>query len=176
MEDMKEIVYSDIKFTQKYMITKDGRVFNADRGMFLKFKNDKDGYVDYMLYTTNGVKHFRASRILMSTYAPVDGYEKLVVNHLDGNVTNNTLDNLEWCTHRENVIHAYKTGLAHGKKGSENSQAKLTDEEVLEIYKLAKENKISGRDIAKKYNVSPSLVSMIANKKIWSHLTKDIVF
>ena len=165
MEEMKEIVYGDIKFTQKYMITKDGRVFNANRNKFLKFTIDKDGYFDYTLYTTNGAKHFRVARILMSTYAPVDG-----------NVQNNTLDNLEWCTIRENTIHAYKTGLAHGSKGSKNSQAKLVEKDILDICDLLKQNKFSQKEIAKIYHISSSIISMIANMKIWTHITKNIEF
>jgi hypothetical protein len=37
--------------------------------------------------------------------------DKPYVNHIDGNTFNNCVDNLEWCTQSENMIHAFATGL-----------------------------------------------------------------
>lgn len=38
------------------------------------------------------------------------------VNHIDGDKSNNNIDNLEWCTHSYNQHHAYNNGLNHGSK------------------------------------------------------------
>jgi len=46
-----------------------------------------------------------------------------VVNHIDGDKQNNHVGNLEWCTHQENTIHAFKTGLI--KKGGDRANSKL---------------------------------------------------
>lgn len=61
---------------------------------------------------------------------------KPCVNHIDGDKWNNRNDNLEWCTYRENNIHAYKNGLSKppmkNKHGSKHVAAKKIEINCIE--------------------------------------------
>lgn len=59
-------------------------------------------------------KQMRLHRVIATTFIP-NPYNKKQVNHMDGNKQNNRVDNLEWCTCKENVNHAYDNNLRKHK-------------------------------------------------------------
>ena len=65
------------------------------------------------------------------------------INHIDGNKSNNVVENLEWITNRDNVIHAYNMGL---KKTIQIDKNLLID--------LYVNKKYAAMNIAKIMNVS----------------------
>lgn len=68
------------------------------------------GYVAVHLYKNSRCYRFLVHRLLAEAFIP-NPLNKPFINHIDGNRENNSLDNLEWCTHQENIQHAYDTGL-----------------------------------------------------------------
>lgn len=91
------------------------------------------------------------------------------VNHIDGDPTNNKVENLEWVTKSENEIHAYATGLKIGQKGSTNPKSKLTEDDVIKI-KTRLNNGESPTDISNDFPVDRMAIYKIKNGSRWSHI------
>ena len=88
------------------------------------------------------------------------------MNHIDGCKLNNHVSNLEWCTAAENIQHAFEAGLA--PSGEARSQAKLTNEQVLEIRNNP--DALNCEKLATKFGVSPSTIGEIQLGKTWQNV------
>lgn len=93
-----------------------------------------------------------------------DGLE---VCHFDGNEDNNGLTNLRYDTSMANS----EDRLRHGTsgKGSKNSQSKLLEEQVVKILEM-KSSGLLQREVAEKFNVCRSAISLIWSRKHWGHI------
>ena len=133
----------------------------------LKQKTNKYGYKVVDL-RRNGHDHRLVHRLVAQMFIP-NPENKPVVNHLDGNKINNNATNLEWATVSENTQHSYDNMLQVMGVGEENPGSKLTEQDVLGIWELRRKGFIM-KDIADKYDVSLSNISLIIRGKTWQHL------
>ncbi len=92
----------------------------------------------------------------------------LQINHIDGCKANNKPENLEYISGSENQKHAFRTGLA-SLKGERHTQAKLTNEAIVDIRKRAASGETQ-KSIADNYGVSQSAISYIVRGKRWPHI------
>lgn len=72
--------------------------------------NPQTGYKMYSLWGNNTGTSYAAHRLVALTFIP-NNLNYPVVNHIDGDKLNNSVSNLEWCTHQQNATHAVSTGL-----------------------------------------------------------------
>lgn len=174
---LKEIKVKDIVFNQKYLIDENGNIWSPYRGgKYLSPAPTKKGYYRIVLQTNQGRKTFQLHRLVLETFNPVNNCENLEVNHIDGDKSNNSLSNLEWCSGSFNVRHALDTGLAIPARGEQVGGNKLTEKQVLEICELLKNSNMSLQQIGNIYGVSKHCIFDIKRKKSWNWLTTDYNF
>jgi hypothetical protein len=74
-----------------------------------KTPNGRDTRVT--LWKNGKSKDFLVHRLVAEAFVQkIPGKE--CINHIDGNPKNNNVENLEWCTYKENQNHAFDNGLA----------------------------------------------------------------
>jgi hypothetical protein len=105
----------------QYYVSSLGRVFSAKSTSLVAPYENNLGYFRARL---SGIGHFFVHRLVAEAFIPIDE-TRTIVNHKDGNPSNNAVWNCEWVTHKENTQHAVKTGLI--KAGSRHHKAVLTE-------------------------------------------------
>ena len=105
-----------IKGFDNYSITRDGRVFSHKMGKFRKLSEDRKGYKVCSFYKDGIAKTLKVHRLVAQAYIP-NPENKPQVNHIDHDVRNNKVENLEWVTNQENMAHSQSNrSYSHTKK------------------------------------------------------------
>lgn len=173
-------IWKDIEgFEGCYQVSNLGRVRSLDhkterlnrgrkqvitfKGKVLTPRKHTSGYLNIGIKRKNYYIH----RLVAAAFIKKKEHQDSV-NHIDGDKTNNSVENLEWCTHQENLNHAEKMGLRFAK-GEANPMAKLKISDV----KFIQEHYIPGDKVfgcpalAVKFGVSKALISKIGRKEMW---------
>lgn len=171
-------VWKDIDgYDGKYLVSNLGRIKNRN-GLIMHQKPSKDGYIRILLFN-NGKYKAEYPHILVAKAFLPKPEEKLEVNHIDANKSNNTLQNLEWVTRRQNHFHAVSLGLkpenpTKGKSYKENPCVKP-------VYQYDRKGNFikkwdSRREAAAFYNCDPNSISRAMNGEresckgyVWKH-------
>lgn len=167
-----------------YEVSNLGRVRSIDRTIvnalgrtcffkskMIKGRDNEDGYRYVGLALNGKTKTLYVHRLVALAFIP-NPENKPEVNHCDGVKSNNHVDNLEWSTTHENIVHARVTGLnkGNGVKGSQHGNARLTEKDVIEIKRLLS-NKEKQKVIAQMFGVKECTISQINTGKKWKHIT-----
>lgn len=127
-----------------------------------EFPKDRDGYCRCSVQKLDGTWTSQpVHRLVAKAFIP-NPYKKGAVNHIDGNRTNNIVENLEWVTARENVLHSFKFGNRKICK-SVSKNTLLTDFQISQIDKLRELYTVN--QIAKLFNIEYQSLKNIIHKK-----------
>jgi hypothetical protein len=134
-----------------YYVSSLGR-FKNKKGIIMKnYKPHHSGYI----YVRVNIKKYALHRLIAQTFIP-NLENKPFVNHIDGNKTNNSVSNLEWCTCSENNLHNHKTGLTKGN-------IRKIIQYDLEMNEIKKFERIL--DASKELNISLSCIKDVLKEK-----------
>lgn len=105
----KEVFKPIEGFNNRYWIGFYGHVVNQEKGILMSDKIDYFGY-HYVTFSSFGKKkHYKIHRLVAIAFIP-NPENKKEVNHLKGK-DKFSINDLEWSTPKENVNHAFRTGL-----------------------------------------------------------------
>ncbi len=151
--------WKDIEgFEGLYKVNRNGDVLSLvgwngkqyiNRERILKPTLTTTGYQKVDLKRDGKRKSLKLHRIVAMAFIPnPNNYP--IINHIDGNPLNNSIENLEWCTQKHNCKHAYDTGLR---------KRKLNEANVVEEY--CKSDKTSATKVARRFNATTSSVCRV---------------
>lgn len=107
---MKNELWKTIENAPNYEVSNLGNVRNRITGYILKGRITKRGYYQVCIKINGKFINQYIHRLVAQAWLSNDN-NYTNVNHKDGDKSNNTVENLEWVTASENIIHAHQTGL-----------------------------------------------------------------
>jgi hypothetical protein len=170
-EQIMSEVWKDIKgYEGIYQVSNKGRVkrIKVSTGANLRTIRPSlsAGYPAVGLHKNDKRERFYVHRLVAEAFIP-NPENKPQVNHKDGNKRNPVSSNLEWCTSKENYVHAAcKLGVMYTPRGSQQGNSLLTEVQVLEI----KKSSLKQRELAVIYKVAISTIGTIRCGRSWKHV------
>ena len=158
----EEMVANEIwvSWDNEYAVSNYGRVKHEFKTHYRIISGSlhQDGYI----FATIKGKQIPVHRMVQICFTGGDKVD-LQVNHIDGNKQNNYVDNLEWCTRSENMLHAYSLQLQPHNHNTYSG--KFTQSDRDKIKRLWDSGELSKREIAEKHNVSHTCICDIISDK-----------
>lgn len=161
-----EEIYKEIKgFEGRYWVSNFGNVKSKHK-ILTPMTSRTQKYAKFALSISRRKSKFVMGHRLVAEYFLENPNNYKVVHHKDHNPTNNRVDNLEWCTHSQNIKYAIAAGRFKQifKADSTNPSKKLTEFQIKGIRRLG-DLGWSVTDIADLVLITRGHISEILNNK-----------
>ena len=117
-------MWKDIKGFDNYEVSTEGQVRNITTGHILKPRDNGRGYLEVGLHINKKRTHKYIHRLVAEAFIP-NPNNKPEVNHIDEDKTNNSVNNLEWLTHKENNNYGTKNERMKNNSSWRKNRAEL---------------------------------------------------
>lgn len=143
--------FKTIKGFERYSVSNQGRVINSETGKVLSQRKASNGYLRVNLRKGN-IKYEKPHVASVHRLVAEAFLERIpgkdYVNHKDLNKENNNVENLEWCTAKENSQHVYLNDADYRKKC--NANLKVSHERAKQKIAVYKNDVLVGEFLGKK--------------------------
>ena len=154
-------------FEGHYEVSTSGQVRSVKFGKqkLMRPTLDTDSYRGVCLCKQGTIIRRKVAKLVALAFIP--NPENLpVINHKNGNKTDDNVGNLEWCSVKHNTRHAMRLGLLNCR-GEQNPGAKLTAMQVDRIRTLYADGDHTQRQLGKLFEVSQRAIGRIVNRTHW---------
>lgn len=167
-EDLPGETWKEIPlYDNRYMISNKGRIKttkygrSGNRTKIISMCIGSSGYPTVKVWDGEKNRTKSLHQLVALTYLGEcpEGYQ---VNHIDGDKMNNDPSNLEYVTRQDNIRHSFA-------ELDRDISSKLSEEDVINIRKAAKERTLTVKEIVKKFNISVGTYYNIKNKVTWKN-------
>jgi hypothetical protein len=162
-------------FENDYIVTDNGEVYRLphSKRKEARKQNLRKHSNGYLRATIHG-KDMYVHRLVAICFIP-NPNEYKEVNHIDGDKTNNSVSNLEWCDRKQNNLHAFhvlKVRTAEDMKRISNSEKavkvrkkrrRFSDDEVKTIRRLSKQG-YSDSELSRLYKCARGVIYQIKKR------------
>lgn len=151
---------------REFPIIRNGKNFTSNRKA--KYRtviiSPSSGYCFVTTHRRFGnAKLLLVHRLVAQAFIP-NPENKPCVNHKNSTRTDNRVENLEWCTSKENAAH--KVEMKRHIRGSLHKLAKINEDIAMQIFNSV----LTVKETADKFNTSTHKVYEIKRKKSWKHI------
>ncbi len=169
LKESKDYMISNmcrVKSLSRLIRQKNGQV-KRTKDIILSPRKYPNEYLFVSIVENRVSKAYMIHRLMATNFIP-NPENKPCVNHKNGIKTDNRVENLEWCTKSENMIHAVDV-LKTGRHGESSPTGKYTEKQVRNLFKFHKEG-YSKKEAGRKAGINPNGVYEILNRTTWKHL------
>lgn len=171
LEEWKDVV----GYENYFQVSNTGKIFSKRTNKQLKTFVHINGYIVFAskIGGRKGKAICLKVHVLVARAFIENPENKKTVNHKDGVKTNNHVNNLEWATHSEQMLHAFSTGLKKNKTSVHNSCSSLSKEDVIFIktHHIPYHEIYSARNLGKRFGVSHKTISRVVYGTRYSDIT-----